>query len=250
MTSTNKTKKWLIGLAIAVIFVSCAVVVVLLEHSPHRNPGNEIKETQCVLSENKTKYAVIFYSNDGTVLKVDSVAENLSATPPVDPAMTYGTVFKSWDTDFSKVVKDLEIYPICEEINGQTNVLAAQSRYAKKDSTVVVPVQLCGNVCVSGLEVTIRYDEELLNLTSVTEDKSVIFNDAVPGIVKLNYVSTQNTVSDVDICNLQFYVNGAEGEIPITIEINSIYAFEDGEISDTLFIPKSTVIDGKIFVVP
>ena len=158
-------------------------------------------------------------------------------------------VFESWDKDFSEVTKDLEIHPVCEEIKGKPNVLAVQSRYSQQDGTVVVPIQLCGDVCVSGLDVTVRYDKELLSLKAVTEDKGVVFNDATPGIVKLNYVSTQNTVADVDLCYLQFYVNAAESEIPITIEINAIYAFEDENKTDALNIPESTVIDGKVFVV-
>lgn len=239
-----------------VVLVSCVVVCLLVAFSKEQS-GTENGDIQHTVSDDATeyvvpditKYTVSFYSNDGTVLKIDSVNENTSATPPVAPLMTYGTVFKSWDTDFSKVTKDLEVHPVCEEIKGKPNVLAVQGRYAKKDGTVVVPIQLCGNVCVSGLDITVRYDKELLKLKAVTEDKGVIYNDATPGIIKMNYVSAQNTVADVDICNLQFYVNATEGEIPVTIEIAGIYAFEDQDKTDTLFIPESTVIDGKVFVI-
>lgn len=248
MSSMNIARKWLVLLIASVILVSCVAIVFIVDFNKGKSAG-ETDEATSITSGNTQKHTVTFYSNDGTVLKIDSVNENSSATPPVAPSMTYGTVFKSWDTDFSNVTKDLEIRPVCEEIKDKPNVLAIQSRYAKKDGTVVVPIQLCGNVCVSGLDITVRYDKELLNLKTVTEDKGVIFNDATPGIIKLNYVSTQNTVADVDICNLQFYVNATEGEIPITIEISGIYAFEDQEKNDTLFIPESTVIDGKVFVI-
>lgn len=247
MSSMNKARKWLVILIVVIVLISCVAVVFIMVFNKG-NSGNGVVEIPNVDSANTTQYTVTFYSNDGTVLKIDSVTENTSATPPVAPAMTYGTVFKSWNTDFSNVTKDLEVHPVCEEIKGKPNVLAVQSRYSKKDGTVVVPIQLCGNVCVSGIDITIRYDKDLLNLKAVTEDKGVVFNDATPGIIKLNYVSTQNTVADVDICNLQFYVNAAEGEIPITLEINGIYAFED-EKSDKLYIPESTVVDGKVFVV-
>ena len=248
MSSRNKSRKWLVILIAVIVLISCVAVVFIMDFNKE-NYGDEVDETLSIDSANPTQYTVTFYSNDGTVLKIDSVTENTSATPPVAPTMTYGTVFKSWDTDFSKVTKDLEIHPVCEEIQDKPNALVVQSRYSKKDGTVVVPIQLCGNVCVSGLDITIRYDKELLKLKAVTEDKGVIFNDETPGIIKLNYVSTQNTVADVDICNLQFYVNADKSEIPITIEINGIYAFEDQEKTDTLFIPESTVIDGKVFVI-
>lgn len=247
-TATVLTKKWLVILAAVIVLIPCLVVCFML-NDKKGNTGDKVDETPSIDSANPAQYAVTFYSNDGTVLKIDTVTENTSATPPVAPTMTYGTVFKSWDTDFSNVTKDLEVHPVFEEIKEKPNVLAVQSRYSKKDGTVVVPIQLCGNVCVSGLDITIRYDKDLLNLKAVTEDKGVVFNDATPGMIKLNYVSTQNTVADVDICNLQFYVNAIEGEIPITIEINGIYAFEDEDKTDKLYIPESTVIDGKVFVV-
>ena len=228
--------------------IGCVVVFVLMG-SPKEEPDCIEDNVQSTVPDETAIYTVTFYSNDGTVLKIDSVKENSAAIPPVAPAMTYGMVFESWDKDFSEVTKDLEIHPVCEEIKGKPNVLAVQSRYSQQDGTVVVPIQLCGDVCVSGLDVTVRYDKELLSLKAVTEDKGVVFNDATPGIVKLNYVSTQNTVADVDLCYLQFYVNAAESEIPITIEINAIYAFEDENKTDALNIPESTVIDGKVFVV-
>lgn len=254
------TKKWLAILVAVVAIVSCVAVIILV-NPPKEKLDNKEDNMQSTIPDDKTDntlgtvpdetatYTVTFYSNDGTVLKIDSVKEDSFATPPVNPVMTYGMVFKSWDTDFSKVTKDLEIHPVCEEIKGKPNVLAVQSRYSQKGGTVVVPIQLCGDVCVSGLDITVRYDQELLNLKAVTEDKGVMFNDATPGIIKLNYVSTQNTVADVDVCYLQFYVNATEGEIPITIEINGIYAFEDEDKTDVLNVPESTVIDGKIYVV-
>lgn len=243
-----------------IVVIACAVVFILMD-SPKEEPDciennvqstaadDKADNTQSTVPDETATYTVTFYSNDGTMLKIDSVKENSFATPPVAPTMTYGVVFKSWDTVFSKVTKDLEIHPVCEEIKGKPNVLAVQSRYSQKGGMVVVPIQLCGDVCVSGLDITVRYDKELLNLKAVTEDKGVIFNDATPGIIKLNYVSTQNTVADVDLCYLQFYVNATEGEVPITIEINGIYAFGDEGKTDVLFVPESTVIDGKVYVV-
>lgn len=229
-------KKWLVVIIPVVIIGVCATAFLCGRF----------------LSENlDKKHTVTFYSNDGTVLKVDSVNANSSALPPVSPRVTYGTVFKSWDKDFSSVTKDLEIYPICENIQGRLNVLAVHSVYSQKGQKAYVPIQLCGDVCVSGLDITIRYNSELLKLESVEEDQAVVYNDEVPGIIRLNYVSSENTVADVDICNLSFLVEATGGEIPITVEINDIYAFEassDAE-NNNLYMAESNVIDGMVFVV-
>ena len=245
MSLMNKSRKWLLILIVVIVLISCVSVIFMVDI----NKGKNGSESSSVDSASTKKYNVTFYSNDGMILKTDSITKNASAIPPVAPSMKYGTVFKSWDTDFSEITNDLEIHPVCEEVKNKPNVIAVQGRYTKKDSTVVVPIQLCGDVCVAGLDITVRYDKELLQLKAVTEDAGVVFNDATPGIVKLNYVSTKNTVGDVDICNLKFHVNATEGEIPITLGIDGIYAFKDEGKSDKLYIPKSTVVDGKVYVV-
>ena len=197
---------------------------------------------------NKKTYDVTFYSDTGVVLKIDTVQRHASAIPPKSPQMTYGKVFKSWDTDFSDVTCDLKVYPVCEEIKGKTNVISVQSVYSVKENLLTIPVQLSGNVCVAGLDITINYDNNALELQSVVEDGFVIYNDAIPGKVTLNYVSTQNTTADVDICNLQFLTSELEGEFPITVEVKNVYAFkEDGE-ADELYVPDFTVINGTVYV--
>lgn len=224
-----KNKKTIV-LAVTTCFLVIVTVIILL---------NGLKE--------KT-YEVTFYSDTDVVLKIDTVKKHSSATPPSSPKITYGKVFKSWDTDFSNVTKDLDIYPVCEETKGKMNVIAVQSLYSAKENTITVPIQLCGNVCVAGLDITIHYDEDSLKLQSVTEDGSVIYNDSTPGMVNLNYVSTVNTTADVDLCNLQFLTGSNEGKVPLTIEVKSIYAFEDESKTDGLYVPDFTVIDGTVYV--
>lgn len=231
--------------------LTVCIIVLMMTNCSGNNPEKPIlPESENTSSEEVTKYTVTFFSNDGTVLKIDSVDENSSAAPPVTPEMAYGAIFQSWDTDFSKVTQDLNIRPVCETVNGKQNVIAVPGVYAQNGSTVVVPIRFCGEVCVSGLDVTIRYDEQLLKLKSVNEDKAVICNSETPGVIRLNYVSVENTIADVDICDLYFLVEASEGVIPIDVEIQGIYAFEDSSDAEnfTLFVPEANVINGKIFV--
>ncbi len=224
-----KNKK-AIFLAVATCFLVIVTVIILLN------------------GLNKKTYEVTFYSDTGVVLKIDTVKKHSSATPPNSPKITYGKVFKSWDIDFSDVTKDLDVHPVCEETKEKMNVIVVQSLYSAKENTITVPIQLCGNVCAAGLDITIHYDKDSLKLQSVTEDGSVIYNDSTPGIVNLNYVSAVNTTADVDLCNLQFLTGSNEGEFPLTIEVKSIYAFEDGSKTDELYIPDFTAIDGMVYV--
>ena len=59
---------------------------------------------------NDSLYNVTFYDHEGNVLKVDSVKLHGTATAPI--AERVGFVFDKWDTDFSDVIYDLDVYPI------------------------------------------------------------------------------------------------------------------------------------------
>lgn len=197
-------------------------------------------------------YTVTFYSGDGTVLKIDQVAENAAARPPAEPQMPYGMVFKAWDTDFTAVTEDLEVRPVCEDTAEMTNVFAASGAYGRNGDTVAVPLLLCGDVCTAGFDATISYDPEKLELVSLVEDGAVVYNDETPGQIRLNYVSLENTTTDVDVCRMTFRIKAESGTAPVEITVHEIYACDDtvDSANDSLYTQKSHVINSQVFVIP
>ena len=197
------------------------------------------------------KLAVTFYSDDGTILKIDYVQKGSAAVPPAEPQMSYGMVFQSWDTEFSRVTRDLEVHPVCVDVKEKTNAFAVGGAYGKVGETVTVPVTLCGQVCVAGFDATITYDPEALELVDVTEDGAVLYNDEIPGALRLNYVSVENTEADVDVCRLQFRIKAEKGPIPVTMELHSIYACSSDVDSrdDSMYVPESYLVGGNVHVI-
>lgn len=232
-----KYQKWLSILLTAVVLLSLASCK---------------KEPQAENSGVDGKLKVTFYSNDGSVLKTDYVQKGGTAVPPEEPQMSYGTIFQSWDTVFSKVTKDIEVCPVCEDVTDKANAFAVVSTYGKTGDMVTVPVTLCGQVCVAGFDVTITYDPEALELTGVAEDGAVLYNDEVPGKIRLNYVSVENTEADVDICRLQFRIKEGSGSIPVTMELHSIYACSNGMDTedDSMYVPEAYLVGGNVHVIP
>ena len=195
---------------------------------------------------------VTFYSDDGTVLKIDQVQRRKAAVPPMDAQMSYGNIFQSWDKDFSRVTKSLDVHPICENILEAQNAFAVTSAYGAKGDTVFVHVQLCGQVCLSGFDITINYDSDALTLESVfNEDGAVIYNDETPGTIRCNFVSVNNTEADVDIFTLKFTVNADSGAYPVTVDVNQVYALANQADlnSDEMITPEAKVVNGTVYVV-
>lgn len=206
-----------------------------------------------IVVANRSEYKVTFYSDNNTVLKVDNVKKNASAVPPNEPQMTYGKIFTSWDTDFFKVKKTLNIHPICEDVKGRKNVFAISGAYGHKGDFVYIPVSLCGDVCASGFDITITYDADSLFVEEIIdEDDAVVVNNEIPGKLRINYVSTKNTTADVDICKLKCTVAADEGMIPVALEVNQVYAFEDSDDlqNDKMLKPESESISANVYVIP
>lgn len=197
-----------------------------------------------VILANKS-YNVKFYSDNKELLKIDTVKSGESANPPVEPELSYGSIFQKWDTDFSAVTKDLEVNPEFETISGKENVFALTGAYGKKDDTAITSLTLCGDVALSGFDITVEYDKDELSLDSVFgNDESVIFNEKEPGKINLNYVSTENTTADVDICSFKFKITGTQETIPLTIKVNKVYANKGND----LISPRYTVLDSNVYV--
>lgn len=244
----NKKKLWIIILILAVVLAAAIVSLIIL--GQREEPG--VDQGSNSNSVSKDQYTVTFYSNDGTVLKIDSVEKGKTANPPAQPQMLYGTVFQSWDTDISSVTKNLEVRPICEDVKEKQNIFAIEGAYGKSGGTVIVPIRLCGEVCVSAFDMTISYDSNALDLISVSEDGAVLYNDEMPGKIKLNYVSTDNTLADVDICFLEFSVKAPSGQSQVTLDMHSIYACQYSLESenDDLYMPEYSTINGTVHVLP
>ncbi len=197
---------------------------------------------------NMKEHRVSFYSDDGTLLATEQVVHNMPATPPNNPTLTYGKIFKDWDTDITSVKKDLEIYPNYTDFTDKANVFALSGAYGKQGNTVVVPLVLCGDVYLSGFDISVNYDSNILELDSVfNEDGAVLYNTEAEGVIRINYVSINNTTADVDVCSLKFLIKGEAEQTDLKISAHSICANNDDE---TFYKPQSNLIDSTIYISP
>lgn len=196
---------------------------------------------------NKKTYTVSFYSDEQKVIKIETVKRGCAASPPNDPVLTNGKVFEKWNCDFSKVKKNLDVYPEYEEYEGKENVIAMAGAYGKTGEFVFIPLKLCGNVCLSGLDLTVEYDATALEFDSVyNEDGALVYNGDEKGRVKLNYISAENTVDEVDLCGLKFKVKAESGNALVKGTVEKIVAWDD---ADKLTEPEYRLINSTVFVI-
>ena len=221
-------KKRIVACVIAVAVLSAAItlIVVVLQH--------------------KT-YTVNFYSDTNKTIKIETVKRGAAADPPNEPTLTNGRVFTKWDCDFSKVKKNLNVLPEYEEYTAKENCIAMAGAYGKQDEDVFVPLKLCGDVCLSGLDIIIEYDTDALEFVSVyNEDGALVYNADEEGKLRINYISVDNTEDEVDLCGLKFKVKAADGSTQIKTTVEKIVAWDDAE---KLIEPSYSLIDSTVFVI-
>lgn len=220
------------AIIIAIVLIVCSIIVFLSIRS----------------FLGKSEYEVSFYSDTGTLLAVEKINRNGTPTPPNNPQIQYGKIFQKWDTDFTNVKKDLDVYPECINFAGKANVFALPGSYGKHGGTVILPLSLCGDVCLSGFDISVNYDSEVLELESVfNEDGSIIYNTETEGVIRINYTSIENTVANVDICSLKFQIKGEVEKTDVSIVIESVCANNDDE---TFYAPETNLIDAAVYVLP
>lgn len=194
------------------------------------------------------EYEVIFYSDNEKVLSVSKITHGQMATPPVAPQLSNGLIFQKWDKELLNVRENMQIHPCYTAVSESENAITLPGTYGVCGTTVSIPLKLCGKVCLSGVDLTVEYDSDVLRLNGIEdEDQAIIYNSENPGVVRLNYVSLENTTAEVDFCNLSFSIIKEVSETPIRLKVNSICA--NGE-ENAFYTPSYRLVDATLYILP
>ena len=210
-----KRKIIIIAVCVAfVIAVSVVALVFILKDSPEPNGGTSNNNGETTpptdTTEPKPNYTVTFLNDDKSIFKQVTVVSGEAPTSPGTPTMLQGFVFDGWDADLSSVTKDMTVLPLREEIADERNVISISNGYGITGDTVTLPLSLCGKVDICCFELKITYDKSALQFVEFSnEDAGITANcDAENGIIYLNYISTDNTTGQVDLCDISFKLIG------------------------------------------
>ena len=189
------------------------------ENAPPNNPAEPLPN-----------YTVTFLNDDKSVFKKITVVSGEAPTSPGIPTMVQGYAFAGWDADLSSVTKDMTVLPLREEISSEKNVISISDGYGITGDTVTLPLSLCGKVDICCFELRIAYDKASLQFVDFSnEDAGITANcDAVNGIIYLNYVSTNNTTGQVDLCDISFKLIGnTKAQVPLDITVDLAVKIND-----------------------
>lgn len=108
------------------------------------------------------KYTVVFKGSQGAVLAQQQVTAGGSAIPPKLQQDNDAIVFRGWSKHLYNIQKDTEVTPVYEDLRQAANAFYMDAAYALPGDEMEMTLWLGGSVRLSGIELTLSYDKDVL----------------------------------------------------------------------------------------
>ena len=108
------------------------------------------------------KYTVVFKGSQGAVLAQQQVNAGGSAIPPKLQQDNDAIVFRGWSKHLYNIQKDTEVTPVYEDLRQAANAFYMDAAYALPGDEMEMTLWLGGSVRLSGIELTLSYDKDVL----------------------------------------------------------------------------------------
>lgn len=190
-------------------------------------------------------YTVTFYDYDGvTVLGTSTVRKGDAATLPPAPSKA-GADFIGWSGNYTNVSIDESVIAV---YNDSKNVFTVESASGNVGDTVTLLVSVDGKVKTCGFDMTIYYDNTMLDLVSHDSelDLDVVANAAyLDNGVLLNFSSATEKTKRREIIALTFRIKDTTATATsVTVEMTSIKEIEGTSIIDSSF----KIVEGVVTI--
>jgi len=190
-------------------------------------------------------YTVTFYDYDGvTVLGSSTVAKGATATPPSAPSKS-GADFMGWSGNYTNVSKNESVVAVYDD---SRNVFTIESTSGSVGDTVTLLVSVDGKVKTCGFDMTIYYDNAVLELMTYDSDLDldVVVNTAyLDNGVLLNFSAATEKTKSREIIALTFRIKDtAATATSVTIEMTSVKEMDGTTIIDS----SCKIIEGVVTI--
>ncbi len=192
------------------------------------------------------EHTVTFYDYDGVTILATraNVADGGNAALPTNPTKT-GATFLGWKGTYTNVTKDESVIAVYSD---SKNVFAIESANGSVGNTVTLLVDVDGIVKTCGFDMTIYYDNSVLELTSYDSDLDldVIVNDTeLENGILLNFSAATEKTKQRDIISLTFTIKSTtKTATEVTIAMTSAKEIDGQAIIDTEY----TLINGVVTI--
>lgn len=177
------------------------------------------------------KYTVEFTGSQGAVLSQQQVTAGSCAIPPKLQQDNDAIVFRGWSKHLYNIQKDMTVTPVYKDLRQATNAFYMDSAYALPGEEMEMTLWLGGNVRLSGIELTLSYDKDVLQnfrceaegspfrIVATGEDSVTLRLDAGDNLTEATAVATVRfTVSKdrADVARTSILINMADPVLTVS----------------------------------
>ena len=168
------------------------------------------------------KFTVVFQGSQGTELARQQVTAGSSAIPPELTQNGDGIVFRGWSKHLYNIQKDTQVTPVYEDLRLSANAFYMDAAYALPGEDVTMTLWLSGNVRLSGIELTLSYDKDVLrNFRCDVEGSPFRIVSTTEDSVTLRLESPDNLTEAMAAATIHFTVSKDRADVArTTIQIH------------------------------
>ncbi len=188
-----------------------------------RRPAEETEET--------VYHTVRFLDSDGTLIEEKQVAHGDAAIPPEMESTADGIVFDGWSKMLYSVGDSADVQPIYRDMREEKNTLYLDAAYGQLGETINAKIWLGGQVCLSGMELTIVYDPEVLEAFTCDPSSPFEVTETSEGSIKLRMAESENCTEAFCVANISYKISDNSSNIAktkIRLEMKNPKVIRDG----------------------
>lgn len=191
---------------------------------------------------------VTFVDENGSLLEEQQVPAGGYAVPPALESVNDAVVFRQWNNRLYDVTRSVELAPVYQDLQGEKNVFWLDSQYAQLGEEVQTDLWLGGQVCLSGMELAVTYDPEVLEdfRCDVTGSPFTVA-ESKKGIITLRLEAEENLTEGISVARISFTVADDRADVARTtvrIEMKDPEMIRSGAVAGT----DSNAVHGDIYI--
>ena len=192
-----------------------------------------VTATYSQVASSKT-YTVTFYDYDGTtILGTSNVAEGKTATLPANPSKA-GANFLGWNGNFTNVRQNESVVAVYDD---SKNIFTVESATGNIGDNVTLLVSIDGKVKTCGFDITIYYDNVILELVTYDSDLDldvVVNTEYLDNGVLLNFSAATEKTKSREIIELTFRIKDTTADATsVYVEMTSVKEMDGSTIIDS-----------------
>lgn len=146
------------------------------------------------------KYTVTFAYQNGAIIDIKKAPVGKGVKPP---KFDCEGVFRGWSVPINNITDDIEAHPQIYDIV-EENLFYFNSVYVKEGRKVTVDINVGGDVSFKSGELTISYDDKVLNYIKSDNEDFVTVTEEEAGKLKLTFDSEESIEESMLLSSITF----------------------------------------------